>query len=127
LCEQFEVASLAGFGAEGLKPAIAAAGALLQYAQATQSGKLPHLRGLTVEIEGAYLGLDLATRRNLELTETLRGQPSPTLFSLLDNCVTSMGSRSCATRCITRCATGQFPLPATARSRRCWKITAPGR
>jgi DNA mismatch repair protein MutS len=93
LCEQFEVASLAGFGAEGLKPAIAAAGALLQYAQATQSGKLPHLRGLTVEIEGAYLGLDLATRRNLELTETLRGQPSPTLFSLLDKCVTSMGSR----------------------------------
>lgn len=93
LCEQFEVASLAGFGAEGLKPAIAAAGALLQYAQATQAGKLTHLRGLTVELEGAYLGLDLATRRNLELTETLRGQPSPTLFSLLDNCVTSMGSR----------------------------------
>ncbi|MDP3538614.1 MAG: DNA mismatch repair protein MutS [Azonexus sp.] len=93
LCEQFKVASLAGFGAEGLRPAIAAAGALLQYAQATQSGKLPHLRALTVELEGAYLGLDLATRRNLELTETLRGQPSPTLFSLLDNCVTSMGSR----------------------------------
>ncbi len=93
LCEQFEVASLAGFGAEGLKPAVAAAGALLQYAQATQTGKLTHLFGLTVEVEGAYLGLDLATRRNLELTETLRGQPSPTLFSLLDNCVTSMGSR----------------------------------
>jgi len=93
LCEQFKVASLAGFGAEGLRPAIAAAGALLQYAQATQSGKLPHLRALTVELEGAYLGLDLATRRNLELTETLRGQPAPTLFSLLDNCVTSMGSR----------------------------------
>ncbi|MGB8250506.1 MAG: DNA mismatch repair protein MutS, partial [Azonexus sp.] len=93
LCDQFEVASLAGFGAEGLKPAIAAAGALLQYAQATQAGKLTHLRGLTVELEGAYLGLDLATRRNLELTETLRGQPSPTLFSLLDNCITSMGSR----------------------------------
>ena len=73
LCDQFEVASLAGFGAEGLKPSVAAAGALLQYAQATQSGKLPHLRGLTVEIEGAYLGLDFATRRNLELTETLRG------------------------------------------------------
>ena len=93
LCEQFRVASLAGFGAEGLKPAVAAAGALLQYAQATQSGKLPHLRALTVELEGAYLGLDLATRRNLELTETLRGQPAPTLFSLLDRCVTSMGSR----------------------------------
>jgi DNA mismatch repair protein MutS len=93
LCEQFKVASLSGFGAEGLRPAIAAAGALLQYAQTTQSGNLPHLRALTVELEGNYLGLDLATRRNLELTETLRGQPSPTLFSLLDNCVTSMGSR----------------------------------
>ena len=93
LCEQFKVASLAGFGAEGLRPAIAAAGALLQYAQATQTGNLPHLRALTVELEGAYLGLDLATRRNLELTETLRGQPSPTLCLLLDNCVTSMGSR----------------------------------
>ncbi|MCL2525307.1 MAG: DNA mismatch repair protein MutS [Betaproteobacteria bacterium] len=93
LCEQFAVASLAGFGAAELKPGIAAAGALLRYAQATQSGGLPHLRGLTVEMESAYLGLDLATRRNLELTETLRGQPSPTLFSLLDNCVTSMGSR----------------------------------
>jgi len=93
LCEQFKVASLAGFGAEGLRPSIAAAGALLQYTKATQTGNLPHLRGLTVELEGAYLGLDLATRRNLELTETLRGQPSPTLFSLLDNCVTSMGSR----------------------------------
>ena len=93
LCEQFKVASLAGFGAEGLRPAVAAAGALLQYAQATQSGKLPHLRALTVESEGAYLGLDLATRRNLELTETLRGLPAPTLLSLVDNCVTSMGSR----------------------------------
>ncbi|MEN9480941.1 MAG: mismatch repair protein MutS [Pseudomonadota bacterium] len=93
LCEQFKVASLSGFGAEGLRPAIAAAGALLQYAQATQAGNLPHLQALTVELEGNYLGLDLATRRNLELTETLRGQPSPTLFSLLDNCVTSMGSR----------------------------------
>ena len=37
---------------------------------------------------------DTATRRNLELTETLRGQPAPTLFSLLDTCITSMGSRA---------------------------------
>ena len=93
LCDHFKVASLAGFGAEGLRPAVAAAGALLQYAQTTQAGNLPHLRALTVELEGAYLGLDTATRRNLELTETLRGQPSPTLFSLLDNCITSMGAR----------------------------------
>ena len=93
LCEHFQVASLAGFGAEALRPAVAAAGALLQYARATQSGTLPHVQALTVELEGAYLGLDTATRRNLELTETLRGQPTPTLLSLLDRCVTSMGSR----------------------------------
>ena len=93
LCDHFQVASLTGFGADTLRPAIAAAGALLQYAKATQSGALPHVQSLTVEQEDAYLGLDTATRRNLELTETLRGQPSPTLFSLLDNCITSMGSR----------------------------------
>ena len=93
LCEHFQVASLTGFGAEGLKPGIAAAGALLQYARATQARALPHVLALQVELEGAYLGLDAATRRNLELTETLRGQPSPTLLSLLDNCMTGMGSR----------------------------------
>jgi DNA mismatch repair protein MutS len=93
LCDHFRIASLAGFGADALRPAVAAAGALIQYAQATQAQALPHVRSLIVELEGAYLGLDTATRRNLELTETLRGQPSPTLFSLLDRCVTSMGSR----------------------------------
>ena len=40
-----------------------------------------------------YLALDAATRRNLEITETLRGEPAPTLFSLLDTCATRMGSR----------------------------------
>ena len=93
LCEHFAVASLAGFGAEGLRPAVGAAGALLTYARATQARTLPHVRALTVEQEGSFLGLDAATRRNLELTETLRGQPAPTLFSLLDNCITSMGAR----------------------------------
>ncbi|MEY2633120.1 MAG: mismatch repair protein [Pseudomonadota bacterium] len=93
LCEQFGVASLAGFGADGLRPAVGAAGALLHYAQATQTRRLPHLQGIQVEEEGTFLGLDAATRRNLELTETLRGQPAPTLLSLLDDCVTSMGSR----------------------------------
>ncbi len=93
LCSHFQVASLAGFGADGLRPAVAAAGALLHYARATQAGALPHVRALSVELEGDYLGLDSATRRNLELTETLRGQPAPTLFSLLDRCVSGMGSR----------------------------------
>ncbi|MDR1710238.1 MAG: DNA mismatch repair protein MutS, partial [Candidatus Accumulibacter sp.] len=93
LCAHFGTASLAGFGADGLRPAIAAAGALLRYARATQTHALSHVRALTVERDDAFLGLDTATRRNLEITETLRGQPAPTLFSLLDACVTSMGSR----------------------------------
>jgi len=93
LCAHFKVASLSGFGADGLRPAVAAAGALLRYAQATQTRALPHVQALTVERDGAYLSLDTATRRNLELTETLRGQPAPTLCSLLDSCITSMGSR----------------------------------
>jgi len=93
LREHFHVHSLAAFGAEKLQPAIAAAGALLQYAKDTQGSALPHIERLQVEEEGQYLGLDPATRRNLELTETLRGQSSPTLFSLLDCCATSMGGR----------------------------------
>ena len=60
--------------------AIAAAGALLQYARSTQAGDLPHIQGLTVEHESSYLGLDAATRRNLELTETLRGQLARPFF-----------------------------------------------
>ena len=93
LCVHFGTRSLAGFGADGLRPAIAAAGALLRYAQATQARALPHLQALIVERDATFLGIDTATRRNLELTETLRGQPAPTLCSLLDHCVTAMGSR----------------------------------
>ncbi len=93
LLEHFKVQSLTAFAAEDLRPALGAAGALLQYAQATQTQALPHVQGLMVERESAYLGLDAATRRNLELTETLRGEASPTLFSLLDSCITAMGAR----------------------------------
>ncbi|MBL8397950.1 MAG: DNA mismatch repair protein MutS [Candidatus Accumulibacter sp.] len=93
LCAQFATASLDGFGIDGLRPAIAAAGALLRYAKATQTRSLPHLQAPLVERDATFLGLDTATRRNLELTETLRGQSSPTLFSLLDRTVTGMGAR----------------------------------
>ena len=95
LHEQLNVADLTGFGAENLSAAIGAAGALLRYAQATQGKGLQHVRTLTVETENEFIGLDAATRRNLELTETIRGQDanSGTLFSLLDHCRTAMGSR----------------------------------
>jgi DNA mismatch repair protein MutS len=95
LHEQLGVSILTGFGAENLTAAIGAAGALLRYAQSTQAQGLQHVRTLTVETENEFIGLDAATRRNLELTETIRGQDtqSATLFSLLDHCRTAMGSR----------------------------------
>jgi DNA mismatch repair protein MutS len=93
LCDQLNVASLDGFSAELLTAACGAAGALLLYASATQGQQLRHVRSLRVEHESEYIGLDPATRRNLELTETLRGGESPTLCSLLDTCCTTMGSR----------------------------------
>ena len=93
LLEQLGVATLTGFGADGLGAAFGAAGALLRYAQSTQGRGLQHVRTLACELENEYIGLDAATRRNLELTETIRGQESPTLFSLLDGCRTAMGSR----------------------------------
>jgi DNA mismatch repair protein MutS len=93
LCEQLDVAGLDGFGAHSLTCACGAAGALLLYAAATQGQQLRHVRSLKVEYESEYIGLDPATRRNLELTETLRGTESPTLYSLLDTCCTTMGSR----------------------------------
>jgi DNA mismatch repair protein MutS len=93
LLDQLGVATLTGFGADGIKAALGAAGALLRYAQSTQGRGLQHVRSLAVETENEFIGLDAATRRNLELTETIRGQEAPTLFSLLDHCRTTMGSR----------------------------------
>ncbi|MBI5898381.1 MAG: DNA mismatch repair protein MutS [Rhodocyclales bacterium] len=93
LAEHFGTRDLAGFGVGDETLALAAAGALYRYAQATQFQALSHVTQLGVEHEGSYLRLDAATRRNLEISETLRGEPAPTLFSLLDRCATSMGSR----------------------------------
>ncbi len=93
LLDQLGVATLTGFGADGLGAAFGAAGALLRYAHSTQGRGLQHVRSLSTETENEFIGLDAATRRNLELTETIRGQESPTLFSLLDHCRTAMGSR----------------------------------
>jgi len=93
LARQFETHDLSGFGASDLTAAVSAAGALLEYARATQGTAIAHVTSLTVEEERAWVRMDPATRRNLELTETIRGEPAPTLFSLLDTCATGMGSR----------------------------------
>src|SRR5262245_49292803 len=93
LLKQLGASTLAGFGCEDLTLAIGACGALLEYAGKTQGQALAHVTAVTAERAGEYVRLDAATRRNLELTETLRGEPAPTLFSLLDECATGMGSR----------------------------------
>ncbi|MCL4758400.1 MAG: DNA mismatch repair protein MutS [Rhodocyclaceae bacterium] len=93
LTKHFGTRDLAGFGAEGLGVSLAAAAALFEYARGTQRQSLAHITSLRVETETAWLRLDSATRRNLELTETLRGEPAPTLLSSLDASITSMGSR----------------------------------
>ena len=93
LLKQLGAASLAGFGCEDMTLAIGACGALLDYAAKTQGQALAHVTAVSAERAGEYVRLDAATRRNLELTETLRGEPAPTLFSLLDECATGMGSR----------------------------------
>ncbi len=93
LLEQLGAASLAGYGCEDLHPAIGACGALLDYARKTQGQALAHVVSVSTERAGEYVRMDTATRRNLEITETLRGEPSPTLFSLMDECASGMGSR----------------------------------
>ncbi len=94
LYDHFEVASLDGFGFAGLPLAVQAAGALLQYLAETQRARLAQLSSVRTYSTEQYMTLDAATRRNLELTETLRrGSVQGSLLGVLDGTVTSMGGR----------------------------------
>jgi len=93
LRQHFGVDSLTGFDLNDLEAGISAAGALLRYAIRTQAQALTHVRDLKVERAGDYVIMDPATRGHLEISQTLTGERSPTLFSLLDHCTTPMGSR----------------------------------
>jgi DNA mismatch repair protein MutS len=93
LSKQFGTRDLAGFGCADFTAGIAAAGALLQYVQQTQRSALPHITGLVVERNDEFIRMDAATRRNLEISETINRDTSPTLFSILNTTVTSMGAR----------------------------------
>ncbi|MFZ5917515.1 MAG: DNA mismatch repair protein MutS [Chloroflexota bacterium] len=94
LLDHFQVASLAGFGCEGLPLATQAAGAVVQYLQATQKSALSQLIGLRTYSTGDFMSLDAATRRNLELVETIRGgERAGSLLGVLDATVTAMGGR----------------------------------
>jgi len=93
LCQQFGTRDLAGFGCDDFTVGLEAAGALLGYAKLTQGQSITHIRSAQVYHADEYVRMDAATRRNLEITQTLRGEPAPTLLSLLDTCATNMGSR----------------------------------
>ncbi|HWK60800.1 MAG TPA: DNA mismatch repair protein MutS [Eoetvoesiella sp.] len=93
LHKHFAVDSLASFDLADMPAAICAAGALLRYVGRTQAQALTHIQSIRTDRASEYVVLDPVTRKNLELTETLAGEESPTLFSLLDHCETPMGSR----------------------------------
>ncbi len=92
LQDYFGVRELAAFGQlSGLM--LSAAGALLSYVRQTQGQRLPHIDQIRVLAPDIWVRMDSVTRRNLELTETLRGADKPTLFSVFDGCATAMGRR----------------------------------
>ena len=93
LCQQFSTLDLAGFGCDDFTAGLEAAGALLGYAKLTQGLAISHVRGIRVYAAENFVRMDAATRRNLEITQTLRGESAPTLLSLLDTCACNMGSR----------------------------------
>jgi DNA mismatch repair protein MutS len=93
LLTQLQAATLATWQAHELPQAHAAAAALLNYAEHTQGRALTHVHSVRVQRNDELIDLPQSTRRNLELTQTLRGEDKPTLFSLLDTCMTGMGSR----------------------------------
>jgi len=94
LLDHFGVASLAGFGCEGLPLAVRAAGAIAQYLRETQRAALSQLRSLSTYSTAAFMNLDAATRRNLELLQTVRtGSVKGSVLGVLDATVTAMGGR----------------------------------
>ncbi len=94
LSQHFRVSTLSGFGCEDLPLATSAAGAALAYLTDTQKTSLSHLSGLAIYYPGEFMMLDAATRRNLELTRTIRdGGRKGTLLWVMDRTVTSMGGR----------------------------------
>ena len=94
LMDHFDVATLDGFGLRGKPMAIRAAGAILAYLEDTQRQSLKLLTGLSTYALDDFMVLDAETRRNLELTETIRtGKTQGSLLSMLDSTQTPMGSR----------------------------------
>ena len=93
LTEHFGVATLKGFGLSGLDLAVGAAGAVVHYLRASMVDKAPVLPDLQVFSASQELVLDPGTRRNLELVESLTGDPRGSLFAVLNRTRTGPGAR----------------------------------
>lgn len=94
LLEQFQIRSLVGFDIDEATPGVTAAGALLDYLRETQRSSLGHITRLEPYRRGSSLLIDEATRRSLELTQTLRnGERAGSLLAVIDETVTPMGAR----------------------------------
>ena len=93
LLKQFSVLDLKGFGCEHLAAAVCAAGCLLQYIKDTQQHALPHIQGIRVERQDSCILMDASSRRNLELDFHPSGKLNFTLFGVLDQTASAMGSR----------------------------------
>ncbi len=95
LAKQFGTASLEGFGFQAEdQPAVRAAGAVLEYLRETQKSELDHVDRLIPYRHTTALQIDQATRRSLEITQTLReGRREGSLLDVMDRTVTAMGSR----------------------------------
>ncbi len=94
LLDHFQASSLAGFGCEGKPLAIAAAGVIVQYLADNQPDALRQITGLRTYTTTEFMALDEATRRNLELTQTIRaGTTRGSLLGILDVTRTPMGGR----------------------------------
>ncbi|MDE6846720.1 MAG: DNA mismatch repair protein MutS [Lachnospiraceae bacterium] len=94
LMQHFHVNTLSGLGIEDFPTGLIAAGALLQYLYETQKTSLVHFTHIYPYVTSKYMLLDSSTRRNLELTETLREkQKKGSLLGVLDKTRTAMGGR----------------------------------
>jgi DNA mismatch repair protein MutS len=93
LCRHFNVGSLDGFGLGGLPLATRAAGGLLRYLTDTQRSQLSQIQTLSTYSIDGFMPLDDQTRRNLELTESGRGEKRHSLLAVLDQTRTAMGGR----------------------------------
>ncbi|MEZ5887812.1 MAG: DNA mismatch repair protein MutS [Paracoccaceae bacterium] len=92
LCDLFSVGSLDAFGAFG-RAETAAMGGIVEYLDLTQRGKLPLLRPPVREAAGGSVQIDAATRRNLEITQSLSGGREGSLIAAIDRTVTAAGAR----------------------------------